>query len=425
MSPALHCLLAIVLAAAPAEAPDAERLAAQLGSASWAEREAAAQKLLALGRAAVPQLKQALESQDPEVRRRARQLIDRLSWEVPSGLSERVSAVMRHYPNLPEREQAAILNDVVRELRAGAAPILLQALRTESSPAVRSVALRHLVSLDRAAAETELRAIATDQPAATWAWAALGDLLAGRGEADEAIAAYERARKAGSTDERMTEALARLYTRKGAWARARDLYAALVAADPESGSYRLQLGRCHHMLGDQAKAEAVWRDVIRAQGNDPNAYIWLARAYEGVGAGDKALAALREGTKRHPEAFELLRQLAATLADGQEFDEAIAFYQRAQRAAQSDYQRGALNQEFTGRLRNSGLLAGYLRSEEADLAELDARIAALLRRLAEAHEQAGERTAARTTLQRLLALYPDSPQGRWAAQRLRELGPGE
>jgi len=422
MSLALPVLVLLSLAAAAAETAPVDRLVAQLGAANWEEREAASEKLLNLGSQAIPALERALNSPDPEVRFRARGLIDRLRWTAPGGLSDRVRAVIQHYESLPEHERAALLNDVVRELREGAAPVLLQALRTDRNPVVRSVALRHLVSLDRGAAEAELRALAREPAMAAWASASLGDLLAARGQTDEAIAAYTAARKGGARDERMTEALAQLYAGKGQWGKARDLYAELVAGDPENGSHRLQLGRCYHMLGDHAAAEAAWREVIRTKGGDPNAYIWLSGAYTGIGERDKALAALREGCERHPDAFELLRHLASALAERGNFDEAVTFYERAQQAAQSDFQRRMLHMELTAKLRRAGQLDAYLERQERDLTRLDAEIGALLRTVAEAHLAAGDRAAARKSLQKLATLYPQSPNGRWAAARLRDLG---
>jgi tetratricopeptide (TPR) repeat protein len=421
----LFCILRADPKAAPEPEAPVERLVAQLGSASWAEREGASEKLLSLGKAAEAALERALTSPDPEIRQRARRLLDRIAFDAPGALPERIAGVMRHYASLSDRERSSLLADVVRELRHEAVPVLVRALRSELSPAVRSVALMYLVSLDRERGEAELRELARIERAAAWAWASLGELFVSQGRDEKAVEAFENARRAGSKEERVAEALAGIYARKAEWAKARALYAELVALDPENGHYRLNLGRCHHMLGDAAGAEATWREAVKRKGGDPSTFVWLAAAYEGIGAKDKAIAALREGCTRHPEACELLRRLAWTLAEEGKLDEAIEVYQRAARAAQSDYERRAINAELTGRLQRGGLLAGYVRREEADLARLDAEIAALLRKLAERHLQANRGAAARETLERLVALYPGSPDGRWAAEKLRELEPGK
>jgi uncharacterized protein (TIGR03067 family) len=68
----------LALAAGP-DAPDAAsiaRLIRQLGSPEFAEREAATRRLEAVGEPALEALRQAGASEDPEVRRRARELVE-------------------------------------------------------------------------------------------------------------------------------------------------------------------------------------------------------------------------------------------------------------------------------------------------------------------------------------------------------------
>jgi WD40 repeat protein len=84
MSPGPHLLRwsLILLALVPSgparsaepTAEDIARLIKQLGSENFAEREAASKRLGALGEPALEQLRQAAQSADPEVRRRAREL---------------------------------------------------------------------------------------------------------------------------------------------------------------------------------------------------------------------------------------------------------------------------------------------------------------------------------------------------------------
>src|SRR4051794_39018486 len=73
-----------LLAAAPP--PQVDRLIRQLGSDRYAQRESATQALDRLGGPALPALRKAAGSPDPEVRRRARRLVAaiarRLSGEV-------------------------------------------------------------------------------------------------------------------------------------------------------------------------------------------------------------------------------------------------------------------------------------------------------------------------------------------------------
>src|SRR5690242_5501705 len=76
--PLVVCLGAVSAAAGPEDGAAIERLVRQLGSDSFAEREAAGKRLAELGAAAEPHLRRALTSGDAEVARRARLLLDAL-----------------------------------------------------------------------------------------------------------------------------------------------------------------------------------------------------------------------------------------------------------------------------------------------------------------------------------------------------------
>lgn len=67
------CLVILLLAAAPAD--EIKKLVADLGAPSHAAREAAHKQLLELGEPVAPFLKEAVDSKDPEVRVRAREIM--------------------------------------------------------------------------------------------------------------------------------------------------------------------------------------------------------------------------------------------------------------------------------------------------------------------------------------------------------------
>ncbi len=104
-------LLALLAAPSATEAPPAvSRLIEQLGSAEFAEREAATRGLEAVGPAALPALRQAAAADDPEVRRRADELVRSLEAEA---LARKVLAPTRVrlvYHNKPLREAVEDLN---------------------------------------------------------------------------------------------------------------------------------------------------------------------------------------------------------------------------------------------------------------------------------------------------------------------------
>jgi len=75
-------------------------------------------------------------------------------------------------------------------------------------------------------------------------------------------------------------------------------------------------------------------------------------------------------------------------------------------------------------LRASGQLAAYVRRKEEGLAALDREIAGLLLELAGRRLAEGDGAGARAALERLIALYPDTPHARDAARRLHDLRRG-
>lgn len=77
-----HVTLLLLLVVPAVAEPEASRLVRQLGSSSYAEREAATIALRALGEQAIPALKLALASPDPEVKRRVSGLLKPLEAKV-------------------------------------------------------------------------------------------------------------------------------------------------------------------------------------------------------------------------------------------------------------------------------------------------------------------------------------------------------
>lgn len=102
-------MLAAALSAAAmafAEAPDASpdriaRLVGQLGSARFAERETASRALDAIGEPALNSLKAAVATSDPETRRRAAELVERIGQRVASDRLLKPTAISLHFRDAP------------------------------------------------------------------------------------------------------------------------------------------------------------------------------------------------------------------------------------------------------------------------------------------------------------------------------------
>jgi len=86
------CLVALAAAREPKPTTDPDRkieqLIEQLGSSKFRVREAAAKELLVLGKRAIPALRKALQSTDPDVRLRAQLLLNQIGSGVPNLIEE-------------------------------------------------------------------------------------------------------------------------------------------------------------------------------------------------------------------------------------------------------------------------------------------------------------------------------------------------
>jgi hypothetical protein len=122
LSVLVSAFLAAVVAAAPVspvagspdatKAADAERLVQQLGATRHADREAASKALDALGPAALPALREALKNSDPEIRRRAGDLLAKVERQAESAAALAPTKVRLHADNAPLAE---VVHDLGRQ----------------------------------------------------------------------------------------------------------------------------------------------------------------------------------------------------------------------------------------------------------------------------------------------------------------------
>jgi len=412
---------ALLLAAPPKDAT-LGRLVEQLGADSWHVREAAAEALLQHGAEAADALTRALDHRDAEVRHRARNLLAQLRWHPPPGLPAALAAALRDYADMPEDRRAAILGQVAHSAKSRAVPLLREALRNDRSLTVRKTALEHLARYDLAAAEAGLRTLTTVPRFKEWATAALGDLLVRADRVDDAIEAYELARRTDWTNTHVLAALASLYERRALWRQCIPVYRALATARPQEIQYWIRLGWCHYQLHERPQAERVWNDALERRGHTQGAYREVANAFLKTGARDKVLDVLRRGCDRHKESYELRRHLASALLAAGRTDDAIATYREAERLAPTQHQQQAISRELGRVLQRAGRLDEHVAREEAELKRMDGQIAPILEALVRRYARAGQMAKARATLARLRALYPQSDAARRAAEALQGAG---
>ncbi|HWG43533.1 MAG TPA: hypothetical protein VN688_12165 [Gemmataceae bacterium] len=232
-------LLAVVVpadAAAPAPKPTAKQIAQwieQLGDNSFAVREQASKKLWAAGQAAEPALEKAIKSDDAEVVRRARDLLDKFRWGIYPDTPAEIAAGIQAYQSSEGNQRLEALQ---RLLQAGSTGLkaVLKISKAEKDPNQRKtfgqIVSSKLPSAFARVLETnnyeefegllegghDNEIIDNQQYAAYW-------LL--RGKLDERITRFRSLLAKTPAEKRLAETLIYLYRAKG------DLTAARKAAE--------------------------------------------------------------------------------------------------------------------------------------------------------------------------------------------------
>jgi HEAT repeat protein len=155
----------------------AKQLAQQLGDEDFDKRERASKELLGLGAVAVPALREALNSRDAEIQRRARECLDRIESETTRRLSCAVIRQLAAHKTagaaellldyLPFAEDDTVVEEAIAALALLAVrdskpePALMKAL-ADRNPAIRTAAVDALCRADVKDAGSAVRKLLAD-----------------------------------------------------------------------------------------------------------------------------------------------------------------------------------------------------------------------------------------------------------------------
>lgn len=300
--PAAPLLLALGLAAAPTPgadtkpaAPTVEQLVADLGHPLYAAREKAQRELWNRGDAAVPELERALRDENPEVVRRARELLDKFAWGVRPDTPPAVLKFLKQFQaGDPDPQKSADVRRaaILELLRHGPAGLsVARAMLGKNLPdEARVQVVAQVTALLRR--EVPLR------------------LFDGKpGEAADLIALHT----AGTGPEGAADYAAFQFLANTVPAAASAAEAA-VRENRRAATNRLILAHLYRASGDWAKARAAAAEVPRGE-DDPNLIEHLREE-----AGDWAkLADTGYAATNHPDAARL--SLLRLAGRQKEFDE--------------------------------------------------------------------------------------------------------
>jgi hypothetical protein len=109
----------------PVDADRIEELIEQLAHRDFDVRERATDRLRQIGMLAVPRLRRARESEDPEVRMRAARILNSVEWGLPDDAPEELVNALRNFKSLPSARHQPALKLVRDRMGANALPFLL------------------------------------------------------------------------------------------------------------------------------------------------------------------------------------------------------------------------------------------------------------------------------------------------------------
>ncbi|HUR52619.1 MAG TPA: hypothetical protein VMZ71_00680, partial [Gemmataceae bacterium] len=218
----------------PAKKPDTERVIAQLveelGDPVYTTRETAQRELWKRGAAAIPALEKAAKDADPEVARRARELLDKFAWGILPDTPPDVLKLIRKFQGGSASERQTTLVALLDKGKPGWAAV--RAILAKDIPEeTRKPVIAHLNTLLRRDVPLTILDHKLDDAAELVALHAFGTTAEGaadfaafqvlRNTLPAAISEAEAALKAGRNSTAAKLLLAHLYRANGDWAKAR------------------------------------------------------------------------------------------------------------------------------------------------------------------------------------------------------------
>lgn len=117
----------------------------QLGHAEYQKREAAIARLVEIGHASLPALKEAREHPDPEIRTLAAQAYVMVRWRIGPKLRHRIGELMDDFAEQSPARQEETARDLGILGRSAAVPTLTEILKSTKNERIRLAAVRSLL----------------------------------------------------------------------------------------------------------------------------------------------------------------------------------------------------------------------------------------------------------------------------------------
>lgn len=155
-----------------------------------------------------------------------------------------------------------------------------------------------------------------------------GAFLAGRGEEQDAIKAFERGLGLGGSDDRSEFSIARICFENKLWSAAAGFYDCALTNHGESSELLNDLGNCYYKLNDLVIAEQFYVRAVALTPPSPLAYRNLGLVQSRLGKPNQAISALESYLEVNPDECAIRLLVADLCRQIEEFGQSIPHYER-------------------------------------------------------------------------------------------------
>ncbi len=149
------------------------------------------------------------------------------------------------------------------------------------------------------------------------------------GRAQEAVTAFEEARRMNDLDPEVHEGLATAHFLLQAYEPAARHFERVTRLDPRRGASWINLGAVYNRMGDYQKAAEVLRRAVQIEKKSGIGYYNLGIAYKHLKQWNLAVPAYREAIRLEPRMADAYLNLANVYADLKNYPQAITHYKKA------------------------------------------------------------------------------------------------
>jgi tetratricopeptide (TPR) repeat protein len=189
-----------------------------------------------------------------------------------------------------------------------------------------------------------------------------GEILAGEGLIEDALARFEQALAAAPENPEVIEAVGRALLNLDRLEEAEASFLEALELDPEWVAPRMGLAMVALRRDEPFKIVHYLERAIEADPEYPDAYVELGRYYGSMAEPALAKATFERWTSRHPEDADMLINAGLTAFDAADYAQALDFFEKAAEAASVEEQRSGAR---TFRANTLDMLGRYDEAVEA------------------------------------------------------------